>query len=905
MARSDTSAEASDARDDRRVLLTWLGGGLVLVLILWSAVTLEIVRDGRAWQHNAERLVAQKAEAQARSLEAMFDDISQISALLAAARKGGADRELLQRQIRSVSANRPIFPFFADSGGGVISARTDALLGRDLSREPLFRDAVAAGSEEVRLYRAIGIGDLAGQTVVRFVRRVDREDGRLDGVLVVTAKESFFRSTVESSATVPDAAIAVWQPEGVLLLSLRGSQRELPAAVRSRLESGEAVAVFSEDPGGADGVQRIVAWRRLSGQPLVVTVSVPLASMMGTAREMRISHLWTAAASTLLILLATLLGARWHLRREALRREREVVSTTFRVAVDGAKEAFYMVRQLPVDGGRDLVFRVEDCNEFASNLSGMSSEEIVGKPFVELFPGLDRGALQQLMLETLRNGFRELELSANGPRPGSPTWLNFSAVRSAGGIAVSARDVTAQKESEQQLRSMALTDALTMLPNRHWLKQNLGARISTARASGHKLALLFIDLDDFKKVNDSLGHAAGDEFLVATAQALRAAVRSGDEVMRLGGDEFTVLVDQVSDRDAVTEIGRQIVDCVAQVDCEAARRGFAGRASVGAAMFPDDAQSDVALMQFADIAMYAAKAGGKSRFCMYSAELANRVQSTLALEQGLRQALAGNELQLYYQPRISARTGVLVSLEALLRWKRTDGSMAEPSQFIPIAEQSDLINDLGKWVMAEACRQIAAWRDGGCGLVSVSINVSARQLRTDDFRVELGRQLATHKLNPSSLALELTESAMVGDDMAVRHELHELRLMGLELHIDDFGTGYSSLSQLQTLDVDAIKIDRSFVNAIGAREQGRVLCEAMVAMGRTLGFRVVAEGVETLTQLRELQAMRCDEIQGHYASEAVPPTLVPALLARSAFFDPLFPVVHRVATSLQSRGWIS
>ncbi len=895
MARTDTSAEPSDAHDDRRVLLTWLGGGLVLVLILWSAVILEIVRDGRAWQQNAERLVAQRAEAQARSLQAVFDDISQISALLAAARKGGADPGLLQRQIRSVSANRPIFPFFADSSGGVISARTDALLGRNLSREPLFRDAVAAGSEEVRLYRAIGIGDLAGQTVVRFVRRVGREDGRLDGVLVVAAKESFFRSTVESSATVPDAAIAVWQPEGALLLSLRGAQRELPAAVRSRLDSSEAVAVFSEDQIDADDGPRIVAWRRLSGHALFVTVSVPLASMMGTATEMRVSHLWTAAAATLLILLATSLGARWHLRREALRREREAVSTTFRIAVDGAKEAFYMVRQLPVDGGRDLTFRVEDCNEFASHLSDMSSDDIVGKPFVELFTGLDRGALQQLMLETLRTGFRELELSANGQRPGAPAWLSFSAVRSAGGIAVSARDVTAQKESEQQLRSMALTDALTLLPNRHWLKQNLGARISAAHASGHKLALLFIDLDDFKKVNDSLGHAAGDEFLVATAQSLRAALRSGDAVIRLGGDEFTVLVDQVSSRQDVTDIGRQIVDCVARVQCDAVRRGFAARASVGAALFPDDADRDDALMQAADIAMYLAKAEGKGRFCMYSVALAERLQSELALEQGLRQVLAGKELRLHYQPRVSARTGALVSFEALVRWIRADGSMAEPSDFIPVAEQSDLIVELGAWVVAEACRQLAAWREAGCRAVPVSINVSARQLRSEDFRIQLARQLAAREISPSLLALELTESAMVGEDMAVRRELHALRRMGLELHIDDFGTGYSSLSQLQNLDVDAIKIDRSFVNAIGVRAQSQALCEAMVAMGRTLGFRVVAEGVETLTQLRELQAMRCDEIQGHYVSPAVPPDWVPALLARNTLFEPPLPDVLRAA----------
>jgi EAL domain-containing protein (putative c-di-GMP-specific phosphodiesterase class I) len=200
-------------------------------------------------------------------------------------------------------------------------------------------------------------------------------------------------------------------------------------------------------------------------------------------------------------------------------------------------------------------------------------------------------------------------------------------------------------------------------------------------------------------------------------------------------------------------------------------------------------------------------------------------------------------------------------------------------------------------VGAEACRQIAAWRDAGLGSIPVSINMSARQLRTECFRNELAAQLAKHRVAPSLIALELTESAMVGDDATVRRELSKIRQMGMELHIDDFGTGYSSLSQLQNLDVDAIKIDRSFVSAIGIRDQGRVLCEAMVQMGRTLGFRVVAEGVETLPQLRELQAMRCDEIQGHYVSMALPASAVPALLARDSFFDPLFPVIRRTVGS--------
>lgn len=881
------------AGDRRRVLLTWLGGGVVLILLLWAAVLVEVVRDGRAWQHSAERSVEKCAESQARSLQALLDDLRQISALLAAAREAGADRAVLHRQIRSVAVERPIFPFFADANGGVISSRTDAALGADLSGDPLFVDARSGSSNEPKIYRGAGIGDLHGQTVLRLVRRVSRDDQQFDGVIVVSVTESFVRSVVNSSAAPADESVTVWSTDGSPMLHLRGAQGGLSAAIRSRIASGGKAGVVRENEGGAQ--ERLIAWRRLSGLPLVVTASAPNASFMSVAGQMRASRLWTGVTSSLLVMLASLLGARWQLGRDARRREQDAVKSTFRVAVDGAREAFYMVRSVPVDGSREVIFRVEDCNEFAGRLSAMPSRHIVGRPFAEVFPGFDPGALRTLLLEALREGFRELELAGENRHAGAPCWLSFSAVRSSGGIAVSVRDVTEQKENERQLRSMALTDALTLLPNRHWLKQNLGDALEAATEARKKLALLFIDLDDFKKINDSLGHAAGDEFLIAVANALRQALRNQDTVIRLGGDEFTVLADGVAGRDDVAAIGAQIIDCMSRVDCEAVRRGFRARASVGAALFPDDADNDNALMQSADIAMYAAKADGKGRFCMYSADLAMQVQSRLALEQGLRQALAGDELQLYYQPRTSARNGSLLSMEALLRWLRPDGSRVDPSRFIPIAEQSDLIVDVGKWVAAEACRQIAAWRDAGMGLVPLSINVSARQLRTDAFRQELAMQLEKHHVPPSVLALELTESAMVGDDAAVRRELNEFRRMGMELHIDDFGTGYSSLSQLQNLDIDAIKIDRSFVSAIGAREQGRALCEAMVQMGRTLGFRVVAEGVETLAQLRELQAMRCDEIQGHYVSAAVPASAVPALLARRSFFDPMFPVVQRFA----------
>ena len=568
----------------------------------------------------------------------------------------------------------------------------------------------------------------------------------------------------------------------------------------------------------------------------------------------------------------------------------------FKPVLDSTHDALYLLKVVPVEGSRALRFRVEDCNGPACKLVDMQASRIIGLQFHELFPAIDATALDKLLLDAHRQGHADAELGPAGS-DAEGSWWQASATRSQGGLAVTMRDITEMKCKEQQLKAMAVTDALTLLPNRHWLKQHLPDAVQNAAVARQRLALMFIDLDDFKKINDSWGHQAGDEYLMAVATALRQAVRIEDAVIRLAGDEFTILVENVGDAGAVQAIATKVSERMAQIDCEAVRRGFHARASIGAAIYPEDADTDAALMQAADIAMYAAKAAGKGRLCMYSAELARKIQSRLQLEQGLRSAVGNEEFFLSFQPRVSARSGALVCVEALLRWRHPQRGLIAPTEFIGLAEQSDLIGGIGDWVVTEACRQLAEWRDFGQGLMPVAINVSARQLRNDRFRRHVMAELSRFDIAPYLLAIELTESAMMGGDAAVKAELRELRDMGLELHIDDFGVGYSSLSRLHSLDVDAIKIDRSFVQGLGVRDEARKLCEVVVQMGKSMGFRVVAEGVETQQQLRELQLMRCDEVQGYYVSRPVDAEAVPALQARRSFFDPVFPVVQRVVTT--------
>ncbi len=573
----------------------------------------------------------------------------------------------------------------------------------------------------------------------------------------------------------------------------------------------------------------------------------------------------------------------------------------FRPALDSTRDALYLLKAVPVEGSRALRFVIEDCNDAAAQQAGIEAAKMIGRPLHAFFPSLNATRLDPLLLDAHRHGHADAELGPvmgnGGSERADGPWWEISATRSHAGIAVTMRDITEMKWKEHQLKAMAVTDALTLLPNRHWLKQHLPDAVQTAAAKRQRVALMFLDLDDFKKINDSWGHQAGDEYLMAVATALRQSVRVDDTVIRLAGDEFTILIEHVGDASAVQAIAAKVQERMAHIDCEAVRRGFQPRVSIGSAMYPDDVDTDAALMQAADIAMYAAKEAGKGRLCMYTAELAHKIQSRLQLEQSLRCAIDRDEFFLAFQPRVSARSGALVCVEALLRWRHPQRGLISPTEFIGLAEQSDLIGVIGAWVVTEACGRLAGWRERGQPLVPVAINVSARQLRNDHFRRHVQAELARFAIAPYLLAIELTESAMMGGDAAVKAELHELRTMGIELHIDDFGVGYASLSRLHSLDVDAIKIDRSFVQGLGVRDEARKLCEVVIQMGKAMGFRVVAEGVETREQLRELQLMRCDEVQGYYVSRPVEADAVPALQATRSFFDPVFPVVQRVVNT--------
>jgi diguanylate cyclase (GGDEF)-like protein len=440
------------------------------------------------------------------------------------------------------------------------------------------------------------------------------------------------------------------------------------------------------------------------------------------------------------------------------------------------------------------------------------------------------------------------------------------------------RDISDARAHAEQLSRMANEDALTTLHNRHWLIQTMPQMLARARASGDMLALLFFDLDDFKNINNTLGHAAGDQLLRMTALRLRAALRPGDHGVRLGGDEFTVILEQISSAEQVEAITARVVDALATPFVLADGSRHAVHASIGISMYPADGEDAETLIKHADIAMYAVKASGKGHFRFYHADLSASLVHRLALEQALREAIAGDQFVVHYQPRVDTFTGALRSMEALVRWRHPQRGLVPPLEFIPVAESMGLILALGEQVADKVCAQLGAWQRQGLPPMPVSINVSAQQFNQGDVAAMLADCMARHQIDAVLLEVELTESCMLATDRPVAEQLAAIKALGVRLLVDDFGTGYSSLSQLQQLDLDVLKVDRAFTSQLSAGAQGVAFFRAIVSMAHVLDMSVVAEGVETEEELRLLRELACDEVQGYYISRPLPADAMVALM---------------------------
>jgi diguanylate cyclase (GGDEF)-like protein/PAS domain S-box-containing protein len=528
----------------------------------------------------------------------------------------------------------------------------------------------------------------------------------------------------------------------------------------------------------------------------------------------------------------------------------------------------------------DVAGNLTFLNLIAEKLTGWSWQEAAGRPMAEVFRILDttsREIIPNPMDIAVRRD-RTVHLPANSilirrdgfeiPIEDSVAPIHDGEGQAAGAVIVF-RDVSVARAMALQMTHSAEHDFLTGLPNRMLLNDRISQAIALAPRHMKHVAVLFLDLDGFKHINDSLGHPTGDRLLQSIAGRLVGCVRASDTVSRQGGDEFVVLLSEVAQSEDAAVTARRMLQAVAQphsID----QHDLHVTTSIGVSVYPDDGLDAETLIKNADTAMYQAKENGRQGFQFFKPVMNARAVERQSIEESLRRASERQEFALHYQPKVNLMTGAITGAEALIRWRHPKRGLVSPADFIPVAEQCGLIRPIGAWVLREACEQARDWLDAGLPATSIAVNVSAMEFRAENFLDGLFEILNETGLAPKSLELELTESVLMKHAASTASILQALRESGIRVAIDDFGTGYSSLSYLRKFPVDAVKIDQSFVRQISNAGDDTTIVKAVIGMARGLKLRVIAEGVETLEELAFLRAYRCDEAQGYYFSQPVP-----------------------------------
>ena len=460
------------------------------------------------------------------------------------------------------------------------------------------------------------------------------------------------------------------------------------------------------------------------------------------------------------------------------------------------------------------------------------------------------------------------------------------------------RDITLEKVSAEKIKRLAYFDTLTGMPNRESFLEKLELELRRARQAVHRVALLFLDLDDFKRVNDTLGHSTGDALLQAVSTRLKEQLRAGDMIARpaldetglhlarLGGDEFTIVLADLEDTQTIGMVASRLQTLLAR-PFQLGSQEITVTASIGIAVFPDDGEDAAALLKHADTAMYHAKDQGRNNWQMYEKTLTTETTARMTLENDLRKALERDEFHVVYQPQVRAEDGAIVGIEALVRWQHPERGMISPAAFIPVAEDSGLILAIGDSVLRTACRHMRTWQEKGLDIPRVAVNVSARQLRSHDFLESVAAIIAETGIDADRLELELTESILMEPDAQRIDAFHRLRTLGVHFSIDDFGTGYSSLSYIKRFPIGMLKIDQSFVRGLPDNGDDAGITTAIIAMASSLGLEVIAEGVETRAQLEFLRQEKCQKIQGYLFSKPLPPAEMEDLLRLGRITPPM------------------
>ena len=711
-----------------------------------------------------------------------------------------------------------------------------------------------------------------GGWIISFSRRFVRPDGSFAGAVTAAVPVDYLGRLLSSievgkkgTVVLRDAGLGLVARSPAIVDDRAGivGNSVVSPELRALVESGAAQATFHARL-TADKVERTITFRRLKVAPLVVIV--------GLGSEEYLQGWWNEVATLFAFGLAFACitgGAGVFLFRALLWRSQAEARTRLLANVFQHNGEAIVIT--------DQHNRIIEINDRFVQLTGYELSECQGRNPREMAAGLTCArTLRAIRRSVHKEGRWQGEVWGRHKLGHvTPTWLTVAVMRDAHAQVshhiISFSDMTVLKQAEERMLHMANHDALTRLPNRASLQSRLEQAAASARRAGRELAVLFIDLDRFKNINDTLGHAAGDELLVAVAQRLKAIVRDSDIVARLGGDEFVVALTDLPAPGASSAavVARKIIEELAR-SYQVLGHVVHSTPSIGIAVFPDDGADGALLMKNADTAMYHAKSAGRNNSQFFAQAMNDAAVERLALENGLRRALAREEFELHYQPQIDLASNEIVGVEALARWRHPELGLVPPSKFIALAEETGLIVPLGEWVLGEALRQLAEWRRRGMTHLSVSVNISAHQLGVAEFVHTVVRKLTAHGLPASVLKLEITESVAMQRPEQTVALLQNLRRLGVELAIDDFGTGYSSLSYLKQLPLNCLKLDRSFVSDIETDANDAAICAATISLAHNLGLAVVAEGVETAAQLDFLRSLGCDGVQGYFFSRPLP-----------------------------------
>ena len=711
-----------------------------------------------------------------------------------------------------------------------------------------------------------------GEWALQFSRRLNRADGSFDGTAILAVDPGYFTSGYEVSRLHAQGVIALLGSDGEFRVKRSGDDVssgqavDYAAATHGALKEGGNAALLVSP---WDGLERYTVARTLRGFPLTALVGLSRHEQLAPFYQHRRTYLVEATVASVLLIAIIAAVSRLNWQLTSSRRRMRRIQETYYSASEASLDAFFVLRSVPDGYGLITDFVFSDSNARGEALTRITKGALLGMSLRVVFPrSLNNGLLDDLIAVAETGNSRETEW--NDADPSLPAeWLYRQVVQVEDGAVVIVRDISERKRLETKIHFQATHDTLTSLPNRHLLHERLQNAIANALRFEHSVWVMFIDLDRFKSINDILGHKAGDIFLQSVAARLQTQARVVDTVARLGGDEFVLVLPCTFEGGISSATAKRFMEIVSE-PILIEEREFKLSCSVGVAIFPDDGATPELLIERADIAMYRAKESGRNTFQFFTAAMNERLVERLRLEADLRKAIVRNELILHYQPQVDLATDQIVGVEALIRWQHPQLGMVSPVRFIPLAEETGLIGPIGDWVIRTAVAQNVAWQCAGYGQLRLSVNLSAYQFGQPELVESIAAVLQEHAMESHQLEIELTESMVMKDVDRAISVLRNLKALGVKLSIDDFGTGYSSLSYLKRFPIDELKIDQSFVQDIATNTDDAAIVLAIISLAHSLRLRVIAEGVETASQLDFLRQHGCDEMQGYHFSRPLP-----------------------------------